>query len=149
VSSVQVDPVARLLSCLDGVRKVGRGWMAKCPAHTDRSPSLSIAEGSGGVALLNCFHGCATADVMAALGLTLSDLYPERIPDQSPMARNARRESMRQAGLAAALGVLVREASVLEVAATMIEQGKPLTWDDIARVRLAACRIHDARDVLL
>ena len=44
------------LTRLDGVKRTGRGWQAKCPAHDDRSPSLSIREGELGV-LLHCFAG--------------------------------------------------------------------------------------------
>ena len=47
-------------------RKVGSGWMAKCPAHEDRNPSLSIREVDGKV-LLHCHAGCSQRDVIAAL----------------------------------------------------------------------------------
>jgi len=55
-------------------------WTAQCPAHDDREPSLSIREaevgreGDRGV-LLHCHAGCGKADVVAALGLELADLY--------------------------------------------------------------------------
>ena len=36
---------ATILDRLDGVRPTGDGrWIARCPAHDDRSPSLSIRE---------------------------------------------------------------------------------------------------------
>jgi 5S rRNA maturation endonuclease (ribonuclease M5) len=44
----------------------GAGWMAQCPAHEDRNPSLSIAEADGKV-LVNCHAGCPQDDVIAAL----------------------------------------------------------------------------------
>ena len=76
--------VKELLSRLDGVRQVGPGkWVARCPAHPDRRPSLSIAEGKDGRILLHCFAGCRTADVLQALGLTFRDLFPEGAP-QTP-----------------------------------------------------------------
>ncbi len=43
-------------------------WLARCPAHADRTPSLSITEGPGGKVLLHCFAGCDYADILAALG---------------------------------------------------------------------------------
>jgi hypothetical protein len=49
-----------------GGRKSGSRWMARCPAHEDRSPSLSIIERNGRV-LVHCHSGCAQADVIAAL----------------------------------------------------------------------------------
>ncbi|WP_346767324.1 AAA family ATPase [Streptomyces sp. C1-2] len=53
-----------------------RGKSAQCPAHEDRAPSLSIGrrkDGNGVV--LNCHAGCAPEDVVAALGLTMQDLF--------------------------------------------------------------------------
>lgn len=56
-----------LLSLLDGVRKSGRGWVARCPAHADNDPSLSVREGDRGI-LLKCWAGCSYAEVLAAIG---------------------------------------------------------------------------------
>ena len=49
-------------------RRTGRGWVARCPAHDDRGPSLSIGEGADGRLLLKCFAGCSWADLRQALG---------------------------------------------------------------------------------
>lgn len=49
-------------------KRVGSSWMALCPAHDDRSPSLAIAEKNGKV-LLHCHAGCSQASVLAALPL--------------------------------------------------------------------------------
>ncbi|MCC7409044.1 MAG: DUF3987 domain-containing protein, partial [Phycisphaeraceae bacterium] len=51
-------------------------WMARCPAHEDRKPSLSIGEGDDGRALLHCHAGCEAGQVVAAIGLDLADLMP-------------------------------------------------------------------------
>jgi hypothetical protein len=59
---------------LDGKRN-GAGWMARCPAHEDRTPSLSITEGDGGKVLVKCFGGCPTENVLSAAGLTFADLH--------------------------------------------------------------------------
>src|SRR4051812_22288676 len=56
-------------------RPSGRGWMAHCPAHKDRTPSLSIAEGDDGRVLVNCFAGCSVEDIVAAVGVTTADLF--------------------------------------------------------------------------
>jgi len=48
-------------------RKTGGGWMARCPAHDDRTPSLSIRHGDGGKALVRCHAGCGQEHVIAAL----------------------------------------------------------------------------------
>jgi hypothetical protein len=58
-------------------RRVGRGWIARCPAHEDRSPSLSIREGEGSRVLLHCFAGCTVESICDALKIKLSDLFSE------------------------------------------------------------------------
>ena len=62
------------LSKLDGVRHQPSGISARCPAHDDHDPSLSVNEGRDGGIVVKCHTGCATEDVMAALGLTMMDL---------------------------------------------------------------------------
>lgn len=61
-----------------GIKPVREGsWMARCPGHDDRQASLSISRGTGGRALLHCHAGCDVEDIVRALGLELSDLFPE------------------------------------------------------------------------
>ena len=50
-----------------GGRKAGGGWMARCPAHDDRTPSLSIRDADDGKVLVRCHAGCDQASVIAAL----------------------------------------------------------------------------------
>jgi putative DNA primase/helicase len=66
------------LKRLDRVTVSGKGWKARCPAHDDTTPSLSIAEGDDGRILVWCFAGCAAKEITSALGLRLADLMPER-----------------------------------------------------------------------
>ena len=56
-----------VLARLDGVRKAPRGYFARCPAHDDREPSLSIDVGREGRLLLRCFGRCAFRDVLTAI----------------------------------------------------------------------------------
>lgn len=57
---------AELALALKG-RRAGRGWKARCPAHEDRTPSLSISAGHNGVVLFKCHAGCSQQAVLAAL----------------------------------------------------------------------------------
>ena len=50
-----------------GGRKAGSAWMVRCPAHEDRDPSLSIADGDNGKVLVRCHAGCEQHQVIAAL----------------------------------------------------------------------------------
>src|SRR5262245_61182843 len=51
--------------------------MARCPAHEDRNPSLSIGVGDDGRVLLHCWAGCTVQAILGALGLELRDLFPD------------------------------------------------------------------------
>lgn len=67
-----------LLSRLECVRGRDRGpWMARCPAHKDRHPSLRVTQLDDGRVLIFCHAGCGAADIMGAVGLSLRDLFPE------------------------------------------------------------------------
>ena len=50
-----------------GGSRSGSGWIAKCPAHKDSSPSLSIGVGRDGRVLVHCFAGCTGAQVIQKL----------------------------------------------------------------------------------
>ena len=94
-----------VLSRLDGPRPSGRGWIARCPAHSDRQPSLKVDKGAHDRVLLYCFAGCAYRDVVRALGLEAASSEPLRVeevdihtrglrialtqPWADPLARNA------------------------------------------------------------
>lgn len=72
-------PLERVLSRLENPKKQTSGdYMAVCPAHEDGTPSLSIAEGKEGNAVVHCHAGCAAEDVVSGLGLTMSDLFAEK-----------------------------------------------------------------------
>jgi hypothetical protein len=72
-----IDSLDRVTSALAAHGCELRGGKAKCPAHEDRNPSLSVSHRDGQV-LLYCHAGCSIADVVAALGLAMADLFDER-----------------------------------------------------------------------
>jgi len=59
---VTAEQIAQAL----GGRKSGGGWVAKCPAHDDRRPSLSLSD-SGDKVLWRCHAGCTQEAVQGAL----------------------------------------------------------------------------------
>jgi len=73
-----VRPVDLVLDRLESVKQRGEGYQAQCPAHDDNEPSLSVAEGEDGRALVKCFAGCETEEVVAALDLEMKDLFERR-----------------------------------------------------------------------
>ena len=86
-----MTPADRLLERLDAVRPNGASrWTARCPAHTDRSSSLSVRD-TGDRVLIHCFAGCATSDVLAAVGLEIQDLFPALETTYRPVETQSQR----------------------------------------------------------
>lgn len=61
------NPNAKTLTKALGGRWSGNSGSARCPAHRDRTPSLSIKDGDDGSLLTFCFAGCSAREVYTAL----------------------------------------------------------------------------------
>lgn len=69
------EKIENFLSKFPGIKKKGNGsYMTKCPAHSDRNPSLKITINPDKI-LLRCHAGCKTEDILDVIGLEMSDLY--------------------------------------------------------------------------
>jgi hypothetical protein len=137
------------LSMLHGVRRYGTGWRANCPnQHQKTRGSLSITEADDGRVMLHCFACGDTPSILRALGLEMAALFPHRVIDPSPEGRKVSVEAFKHNAWGAALGVLNREATVVHMAATDMQAGKPLSQADVRRLGLAAERVAQAREVL-
>ena len=129
-----------LLERLEGVKHTGVGrFMARCPAHADKSPSLGVKDCGDGFTVVNCLAGCETEDVLSAVGLTFSDLYPERIGSEHSYKPVRQRFDAHQV-----LRVLRSETTLVAIAAENIAVGISLSDEDRDRVFNAACRIRAA-----
>jgi hypothetical protein len=120
---------------------IGR-YIARCPAHQDRSPSLTIRAEEDGRILLHCHAGCETAAVMGAVGLELKDLFPE------PLSREFLPKIHAPFSPFDALKCLTQESAVVAIAAADIVAGRPLDDEDLARIATAAGRIATALEVI-
>jgi hypothetical protein len=131
-----------LLNRLEGVRPAGPGrWYARCPAHKDKSPSLSICD-TGERVLIHCFAGCDPTDILTAVGLAWKDLYPNRwdcaakVPNEGAV-KYAKRTM-------AAIDPMELERLVLRIAAADRKAGRPESLEDRARVQVAVERLQGA-----
>lgn len=90
-------PCDRVLSALreQGYQPTpaGAGWSCQCPAHDDRTPSLSIRAGDDGRALVKCHAGCTVGAVCGAIGLRVADLFAD-----DPSRRNGHAPKTRRRG---------------------------------------------------
>lgn len=66
----------KLLEKLEYRRVADGKYMARCPAHNDSSPSLSITRKSDRI-LIHCHAGCGAMEVLEAIGLTFDDLFDD------------------------------------------------------------------------
>lgn len=133
--------VGAFLERLDGVRNTGAGrWIARCPAHEDRRPSLAIRELGDGTVLVKDFAGCDVGEVLRAVGLELEVLFPPR-PEG-----HARRPERRPFPAADVLACVADEALIASIAAARLARGEALDERSRERLALAASRLAAACD---
>lgn len=129
-----------LLNRLQKVRSTGRDrWIAACPSHPDRRPSMTVRALPDGRILLHCFSGCEPGAVLDAVGLTFGDLFPE------PLTREALPRTRGGISAHEALECLRSESAVLAILASDAASGKALDAD---RAALCAGRIASALEAV-
>jgi hypothetical protein len=85
------------LTSLEGVKNTNRGYAFRCPAHDDRHPSATAVEGEDGRILIHCWAGCTAAEIVAAMGLTLADLFPHSRKPHAEIQREQEQRLRRKA----------------------------------------------------
>ncbi len=134
-----IPPIEKLLPRLEQAKKTGADrWIAQCPAHDDKRPSLSVRELPDGTLLVKCWSGCGGADIVGAAGLRLHDLFPRSRENRRPL-RPSERWIPREA-----LSGVAFEALVVAVAGEQLLAGTPLTRDALDRVAQAVGRLRAA-----
>jgi hypothetical protein len=132
-----------LLNNLKLVKQTGaHRWIACCPAHQDRRPSLTITEKDDGMVLIKCWAGCGAADILAAVGLEFDALYPDKLDDHR--GKPARRPW----NPADVLTVMAFEATVVRICAGDIAAGKPLNEAETQRLITARNRLTAAAEAV-
>ena len=117
----------QILSRLDKVRQHQKGrYMALCPAHEDRSRSLSLTQAEDGRILMHCFAGCHIEDVCSSIDLELKDLFPSTEQQNYSTIPDWKRQRYQDA--------LVREHMIVEMARADRAKGLTLSEADKARV---------------
>ena len=136
---------AALLDRLERVKQTGPGrWIARCPAHEDRSPSLSVRELDDGRVLVHDFGGCAVGEVLATLGLEMKDLFPARLAGAADTGGYAPSHSRIPAR--DLLEILDHEIAVACLIICDVLENHTADRTQWARLAAAAARIGKARD---
>lgn len=132
-----------LLSRLEKVKRTGNGtWLACCPAHADKHPSMSIREVEDGRVLVHCFAGCGVSEIIGAVGLDFDALFPPKPIEHAAAVR-------RPFPAADVLEALSQEVLFLTVVILDIDKGEWPSKETIERALLANERIQEARRLAL
>ena len=144
---------ANLISRLQSVKETGRAkWLARCPVHEDKRPSLCVSETTDGRVLLHCWAGCATYDVLKVLGLEWADVMPERVDslrgesDHTSPRRYSSKER-RPFNAHDVLACISHEALIASIAASHLARGVALSDSDRERLSLASARLSRAAEI--
>ena len=127
-----------LLQHLEKVKSTKFGsWLACCPAHDDKTPSLSIRELDDGRILVKCWSGCSVEEILSSVALTFEALYPEKgihhgKPERRPFPA------------ADILRALIPEIWINYLCAQATLKGEILLEVDRERLLLAASRFQAA-----
>jgi CHC2 zinc finger len=131
-----------LLLRLEKVKRTGaENWIACCPAHEDRQPSMTVRETGDGLILVHCFAGCGIDSILSAVGMEVEELYPDRPVQHSKPLRH--KFSARDV-----LECVANEALIVALVAAGIAESRPVPPADLDRCRLANIRIHEAIDAI-
>jgi hypothetical protein len=138
-----MTPIEQLLSRLAKVKGRNGSWTARCPAHEDRGPSLSIREKEDGRILLHCHAGCDVFQVVHSVGLDLGDLFPpdEKRRDYPVHGLPAVKPAFYASDL---LRIISFETLVVAICAYDMSQGKRLAEGDRERLKVSQQRIEEA-----
>ena len=136
-----------VLERLHGVKQTSENqWVACCPAHDDKFPSLSVKRDDDRI-LMHCFAGCQIDDVLDAIGLGIGDLYDKPLTHhKSPLTAWERRRSNQAYE---ALRALRHELMIVMLAADQTANCWPLSFDDLMRVHEAHGRILEALEIVI
>lgn len=138
-----------LLPRFEAVRRSSQGYQARCPAHDDSTPSLSIRDGERGV-LLKCWAGCELTAITGKLGLEVKDLFYDRLLDPRQRREAMQRRAMDQAEQRAAGRARGRKSDLLRHAEYLVQSARGMTIDAWTPAQLdkRLNRLADAYDVL-
>jgi hypothetical protein len=133
----------KFLSRVEGVVQKGPGrWIFRVPTRKDRHASGSAKELADGRLLIHDFAGASPIEMLSAVGLEMSDLYPEKL------THYGKRES-RPFFATEALRCVAFEALVVSAAASSMANGNALSSDDHERLIVAAERLNSAAGYVL
>lgn len=136
--------VEDLLNRLHKVKRSGKDkWIACCPAHEDKTPSMSIKVADDGRILMHDFGGCSIFDICGAIGVEMKDLFP---PSHDTTWRSEEKRLVGAIRFTAmdALRCLSHEGAMLAIYAADMAEGRVLGPTERERLVVSCDRISTA-----
>ena len=129
-----------ILSRLSKVKRSGKGnWLACCPAHEDKSPSMTLHAADDGRILVRCWAGCSFEEIVGAVGLGWEPWFP-------PKTEQDRVAAVRRPFPAGdVLEALAFESLVVATLASDMRQLKHIAEPEYDRLLVALERIEEGR----
>ena len=114
-------------------------YQCLCPAHNDKTASLSIKNLPDERILIHCFAGCAANDILKAVGLTFDDIVPKRLGDFKPVSKPFNPYAV--------LKAISNETLLVALAGLEVANGKTLPQEDKDRLMIAVNRLREAYQI--
>jgi hypothetical protein len=114
-------------------------YQCLCPAHNDKTASLSIKNLPDERILIHCFAGCAANDILGAVGLTFDDIVPKRLGDFKPVSKPFNPYAV--------LKAISNETLLVALAGLEVANGKILPQEDKDRLMIAVNRLREAYQI--
>jgi len=132
--------IDNVLARLEKVKRTGSGtYIACCPSHEDKNPSLSIRDLPDGRILIHCFAGCDIYSILASIDMEIDALFPERLGEFKKQKRPfPAADVLRGVGF---------ECLVVASSAIKMLSGEVFTTSDRERLVLSVGRIQAAINV--
>lgn len=136
-----MSPAEKVLPLVPKLRQTKpMHWIGCCTGHDGKHQNMTIRELDDGTLLLKCWsQGCSAAEIVAGMGLRLSDLFPEKHDGQ-----HARKGERRPFPASDVLKAVAFEAKLVALAACSLARGEPLSDADRDRLLTAATRLNSA-----
>jgi len=130
-----------LLQHLNRVKRTGKDHgIASCPTanhkHGDRHPSMTWRIRDDGALLIYCAAGCSAYEIVSAVGLEMSDLFPPRTDQHFVKGEK------RPFPAADILRAIAFESTLVLIAGADLLAGNPFNETDRTRLALACSRIQ-------
>lgn len=131
-----MSKIDNLLSRLSKAKRTGKdSYIACCPAHDDKNPSMTIREIEPDKILLHCFAGCSVEEITGSVGLSIGDIMPDSAPDK------IRKPSAVPFNPRDVLECISSDAHLICLFISDVTKGKEITGAEAHAAYMASCRI--------